>query len=132
MLKNFDPSLPDSTISWQVGMMQAAFTVTQFLTAIAWGRAADSEMIGRKKVLMVGLVGTMISALGFGFSKSFIVAMCFRSLGGALNGNVGVMRTVSFILHVFEILSNHHSDDIRDNQGKALPVKSIYGLAYDF
>jgi hypothetical protein len=94
MLKNFDPSLPDSTISSQVGLMQAAFTVTQFVTAIAWGRAADSEKIGRKKVLMIGLFGTMVSALGFGFSKSFATAMFFRSLGGALNGNVGVMRTV--------------------------------------
>jgi hypothetical protein len=95
-LKSFDPSLPDSTISAQAGMMQAAFTVTQFVTAIAWGRAADSEKIGRKKVLMIGLMGTMISALGFGFSKSFVTAMIFRSLGGALNGNVGVMRTVGF------------------------------------
>jgi MFS transporter len=94
MLKNFDPSLPDSTISSQVGLMQAAFTVTQFVTAIAWGRAADSEKMGRKKVLMIGLFGTMVSALGFGFSKSFATAMFFRSLGGALNGNVGVMRTV--------------------------------------
>jgi hypothetical protein len=97
MLKNFDPSLPDSTISSQVGLMQAAFTVTQFVTAIAWGRAADSEKMGRKKVLMIGLFGTMVSALGFGFSKSFATAMFFRSLGGALNGNVGVMRTVRAI-----------------------------------
>jgi hypothetical protein len=93
-LKSFDPSLSDSTISAQAGMMQAAFTATQFLTAIAWGRAADNEKIGRKTVLMIGLVGTMISALGFGFSKSFVWAMFFRSLGGALNGNVGVMRTM--------------------------------------
>jgi hypothetical protein len=78
MLKNFDQSLPDSTISSQVGMMQAAFTATQFLTAVAWGRAADSERIGRKMVLMIGLMGTMISALGFGFSKSFATAMVFR------------------------------------------------------
>jgi hypothetical protein len=95
-LKNFDPTLPDSTIAAQAGMMQAAFTVTQFITAIAWGRAADNERIGRKTVLMIGLMGTMVSALGFGFSKSFVTAMIFRSLGGALNGNVGVMRTVGF------------------------------------
>ena len=93
-LKSFDTSLPDSTISAQAGMMQAAFTATQFITAILWGRAADSEKIGRKMVLMIGLMGTMVSALGFGFSRSFYTAMFFRSLGGALNGNVGVMRTV--------------------------------------
>ena len=55
----------------------------------------DRLAVGRKTVLMIGLMGTMISALGFGFSKSFVTAMIFRSLGGALNGNVGVMRTVS-------------------------------------
>ncbi|KAF2670270.1 MFS general substrate transporter [Microthyrium microscopicum] len=93
-LKSFDPALSDSQVSAQAGMMQAAFTAAQFLTAILWGRAADNERIGRKTVLMIGLIGTMISALGFGFSKSFLMAMFFRSLGGALNGNVGVMRTM--------------------------------------
>lgn len=93
-LKSFDPSLPDSTISSQAGMLQGAFTATQFVTAIAWGRVADSEWAGRKKVILIGLLGTAISALGFGFSKSFAIAVVFRCLGGALNGNVGVMRTM--------------------------------------
>ncbi|KAF2398608.1 MFS general substrate transporter [Trichodelitschia bisporula] len=93
-LKSFDPSLPDSVISSQAGMMQASFTAAQFLTAMAWGRAADSEKFGRKNVIMIGLLGTMVSALGFGFASTFWTAMIFRSIGGALNGNVGVMRTM--------------------------------------
>ncbi|KAF1807985.1 MFS general substrate transporter [Eremomyces bilateralis CBS 781.70] len=93
-LKSFDPSLPDSAISAQAGMMQSAFTAAQFLTAIAWGRAADSEYMGRKNVIMIGLLGTSISALGFGFSRHFATAVAFRLVGGALNGNVGVMRTM--------------------------------------
>ena len=36
----------------------------------------------------------MISCLGFGFSKRFWQALIFRMMGGALNGNVGVMRTM--------------------------------------
>lgn len=93
-LQSFDPSLPDSAISTQVGIMQAAFTLTQFLTAFLWGKVADSPRVGRKKVLVTGLLGTGLSAVGFGFSRSFLTAMLFRSLGGALNGNVGVMRTM--------------------------------------
>jgi MFS family permease len=93
-LRSFDRSLPDSTISWQAGALASAFTAAQFLTAILWGRAADSERIGRKKILLVGLMGTGISALGFGFSTTFWWAMFFRCVGGALNGNVGVMRTM--------------------------------------
>ncbi|KAF4546749.1 MFS multidrug transporter [Lasiodiplodia theobromae] len=93
-LKSFDPSLPDSTIASQAGILQGAFTATQFVTAVLWGRVADVEWVGRKKVILVGLLGTAISAVGFGFSKSFVTAVVFRSLGGMLNGNIGVMRTM--------------------------------------
>ncbi|KAF2423411.1 MFS general substrate transporter [Tothia fuscella] len=93
-LKSFDPSQSDSAISTQAGMLAAAFTLAQFVTAILWGRAADSERCGRKMVLLIGLTGTMISAIGFGFSKSYASVVFWRCLGGALNGNVGVMRTM--------------------------------------
>ncbi|KAI9841329.1 MAG: hypothetical protein M1837_000762 [Sclerophora amabilis] len=91
-LKSFDPELSDSTIASQAGVLQGSFTAAQFITAILWGRIADSW--GRKKVLLVGLLGTGLSCVGFGFSKSFLYAIIFRTLGGALNGNVGVMRTM--------------------------------------
>ncbi|PLB54642.1 putative MFS multidrug transporter [Aspergillus steynii IBT 23096] len=93
-LKSFDPSLPDSTISAQAGILQGCFTAAQFLTAVWWGRLADAEWMGRKRVLLIGLLGTCLSCLGFGFSRSFVVAAVFRTLGGVLNSNVGVMRTM--------------------------------------
>ncbi|KAM0795437.1 major facilitator superfamily domain-containing protein [Usnea florida] len=93
-LRSFDPSLPTSSISAQAGMMQGSFTAAQFLTAILWGRLADTERVGRKRVLLIGLAGTGFSCLGFGFSRTFWQAMVCRTLGGALNGNVGVMRTM--------------------------------------
>ncbi|RAH74129.1 uncharacterized protein BO66DRAFT_313639 [Aspergillus aculeatinus CBS 121060] len=93
-LKSFDPSLPDSTISAQAGVLQGSFTAAQFLTAVWWGRLADADWMGRKRVLLIGLFGTCISCLGFGFSHSFAAAVVFRTLGGCLNSNVGVMRTM--------------------------------------
>lgn len=93
-LKSFDPSLPDGTISKQTGIIQGAFTAAQFVTSIMWGRLADTETFGRKRVLVIGLMGTAISCLGFGFSKSFTSAVIFRTLGGALNSNIGVLRTM--------------------------------------
>lgn len=93
-LKSFDPSLPDSTISKQAGILQGSFTAAQFLTAVWWGRLADAEWMGRKKVLLIGLLGTWLSCLGFGFSRSFAAAVVFRTMGGVLNSNVGVMRTM--------------------------------------
>lgn len=93
-LKWFNPSLPDSTITSQGGFLTAAFAAAQFLTAVWWGRAADTPWIGRKRVLLVGLTGTAIASIGVGFSKTFYQAFFFRALAGALNGNIGVMRTM--------------------------------------
>ncbi|MCJ1393962.1 hypothetical protein MMC18_006839 [Xylographa bjoerkii] len=93
-LKSFDPSLPPSTIAAQAGILQGCFTGAQFLTAMLWGRAADADWGGRKRVLLMGLFGTCISAVGFGFSRSFLQAAIFRFVGGILNGNVGVIRTM--------------------------------------
>ncbi|PBP18093.1 major facilitator superfamily transporter [Diplocarpon rosae] len=91
-LRSFDRSLPASTIASQAGIMQGSFAAAQLCTAMLWGRFSDGG--GRKRVLLIGLSGTMISCLGFGFSRTFWQALIFRMLGGALNGNVGVMRTM--------------------------------------
>ncbi|EXJ96199.1 hypothetical protein A1O1_01325 [Capronia coronata CBS 617.96] len=93
-LRFFDSSLPDSTIASQGGMLTASFAAAQFLTAVWWGRAADTPWIGRKRVLLVGLFGTCVSCVGVGFSRSFAQALFFRACAGCLNGNVGVMRTM--------------------------------------
>ncbi|KAF2275307.1 MFS general substrate transporter [Westerdykella ornata] len=93
-LRSFDPDLPDSTISYQAGVIHAAFPAAQCVTAILWGRFADSEYGGRKRVIWIGLLGTMFSMIGFGFSHNFRMAVLFRCLGGVLNGNIGVMRTL--------------------------------------
>ncbi|KAH6899872.1 major facilitator superfamily domain-containing protein [Thelonectria olida] len=93
-LKSFDESLPASAISAQAGIIYAAFTAAQFVTAMIWGRVADSPRAGRKAVLLIGLCGTSLSCLGFGFSRSFWQALVFRTMGGMTNGNVGVMRTM--------------------------------------
>jgi len=84
-LKSFDETLPDSVIASQAGIMQGAFAAAQLCTAMLWGRWSDHG--GRKRVLMVGLFGTMISCVGFGFSKKFYQALVFRMMAGALNGN---------------------------------------------
>lgn len=93
-LRSFDPSLSDKTISGQGGMLTASFAAAQFVTAVWWGRAADSPRIGRKRVILIGLLGTTISCIGVGFSTSFAQALFFRVCAGCLNGNVGVMRTM--------------------------------------
>lgn len=90
-LKSFDDSLTDAQISQQAGLLQGCFTGAQVLTAILWGKAADARWCGRKWVLVVGLGGTALSCLGYGFATTFFWAALWRAFGGAVNGTVGIM-----------------------------------------
>jgi MFS family permease len=92
-LKSFAPSAPDSQISFQSGVLQGVFTLAQVFTGILWGRVADSPRFGRKNVLLIGLTGQAISCIGVAFSRSFVAAVVWRCLGGAVNATVGGART---------------------------------------
>lgn len=93
-LRWLDPSLDDAEIAHQAGNLTAIFAAAQCITSMWWGYAADSPLFGRKRVLLLGLLGTTISTLGMGFSTSISAAFFFRFLAGSLNGNVGVLRTM--------------------------------------
>jgi MFS family permease len=91
MIEDFNITDDSSTISFYAGMVTSAFTLAEFATGVMWGRLSDK--IGRKPVLLTGLVGTAISVLIFGFAPSLPVALFARALGGLLNGNIGVLQT---------------------------------------
>lgn len=90
-LKSFGTDLPEETLSWQSGIASGSFSAAQIFTAIIWGRIADAEWGGRKRVLLIGLWGTGIGCLGLAFSRSFMAVVLFRLLAGASNGTVGIM-----------------------------------------
>ncbi|KAI1077794.1 MFS general substrate transporter [Whalleya microplaca] len=93
-LKSLDNTLSDAQISSQAGILQGAFTGAQVLTAFLWGKAADASWCGRKRVLLIGLFGTAVSCLGYGFATSFAWAVFWRAAGGGINGTVGIIRTM--------------------------------------
>ncbi|PHH85440.1 hypothetical protein CDD83_414 [Cordyceps sp. RAO-2017] len=91
MIEDFHITDDSSQISVYAGMVTSAFTLAEFATGVMWGRLSDK--IGRKPVLLTGLVGTALSVLVFGFAPSLPVALLARALGGLLNGNIGVLQT---------------------------------------
>jgi MFS family permease len=74
------------------GILIAAFALSESLSGMLWGSYSDK--VGRKPVLLVGCVGTIVSLLLVGFSTSYWMALTGRIIGGLLNGNVGVIQTM--------------------------------------
>ncbi|KAK0735747.1 major facilitator superfamily domain-containing protein [Apiosordaria backusii] len=91
MVKDFGITDDESQISFYAGMVTSAFTFAEFSTSFIWGRLSDK--IGRKPVLLMGMTGTGISVIIFGFAPNLWVALFARALGGFLNGNIGVLQT---------------------------------------
>ncbi|KAK1146963.1 hypothetical protein N8T08_002290 [Aspergillus melleus] len=91
MVESFHVTDNDQKIALYAGMITSAFTFAEFSAGMFWGRMSDK--IGRKPVLVMGLIGTAISMIVFGFAPNLPTAMVARALGGLLNGNIGVLQT---------------------------------------
>jgi len=66
-----------------LGAMMAVFSIMQFIFSPIWGSLSDR--VGRKKVLVMGILGNAISMALMGMASSFLTLFIFRGLGGILS-----------------------------------------------
>ncbi|KAJ3998915.1 member of major facilitator superfamily multidrug-resistance, DHA1 sub-family [Lentinula boryana] len=81
----------ETRVGHYVGLLQSLFFLTQAMT-VHWSRISDR--IGRKPVILIGLFGLSMSMYCFGLSTTFWGLVLSRSLNGALNGNIGVIKSI--------------------------------------
>ncbi|KAF1842522.1 MFS general substrate transporter [Cucurbitaria berberidis CBS 394.84] len=74
------------------GLLISAFSLAEACSGMYWGGVSDR--IGRKPVVICGSLGTLSSLLLVGLAPNFWVALAGRIIGGALNGNIGVIQTM--------------------------------------
>ncbi|KAF8920738.1 major facilitator superfamily domain-containing protein [Mucidula mucida] len=82
----------ETKVGYYVGLMQSLFFLTQACTVLHWSRLSDR--VGRKPVILLGLCGLSLSMYCFGLSKTFWGLVMSRALNGALNGNIGVIKSM--------------------------------------
>ncbi|KXN69322.1 MFS general substrate transporter [Conidiobolus coronatus NRRL 28638] len=93
MVKDLHVTEDENKIAYYVGWIASSFAIAQFCTTLLWGMLSDRW--GRKPCVLIGLLGTGTSMLLFGFSKSFAWALVTRCMGGALNGNVAIAKSMA-------------------------------------
>lgn len=73
-----------------LGLLFASFSALQFLCAPFWGRVSDR--VGRRPVLLGGLLGTAASYLLFAYANSLPLLFLSRMLAGFFGANVGTAQ----------------------------------------
>ena len=89
-LAEADGFIDMATRDWWVGIVLASYTLGQFLFTPLLG--ALSDRVGRRPILMFGLVCNTVFLISFGLASALWMAIAVRFLAGAGNGNLAVTR----------------------------------------
>lgn len=77
----------EKSANWHTGAMLAIYSFMSFLLSPVWGRL--SERVGRRPIIMTGVLGFSVSFLLFGISGDSLTLMyASRILGGLFSGAV--------------------------------------------
>ncbi len=80
-----------------LGLLFALYSILQFVLAPYWGRLSDR--IGRRPVILIGLVGFALSFILFGLANRLWELFAARALGGALSSAV-LPTTMAYVADV--------------------------------
>ena len=69
-----------------IGLLGTSFSLMQFLFSPIWGRWSDR--IGRKPIILVGLMGSCLSYLALALSTSLAMVFVARVIGGIAGANI--------------------------------------------
>ncbi|KAH7889900.1 major facilitator superfamily domain-containing protein [Phlebopus sp. FC_14] len=102
-----------SHIGFYSGLVESTFAIAQLCSIYQWAHLSD--VIGRRPVILAGMLGLATTTVMFGLSKSLAGVLFARCVGGLFSGNVAVIHSVL--------------GDITDatNQAVAFP---IYGIIW--
>ncbi|KAJ2601484.1 hypothetical protein EV177_006970 [Coemansia sp. RSA 1804] len=92
MVGDFDIVHDSKDIAFYAGLLTMSYQFLRTLTIIHWGVLSDR--IGRRPVILMGLLGDLLTFVLFGVSKSFKWALVARSLNGFFTGGTVVIKSI--------------------------------------
>ncbi|MEG5063071.1 MFS transporter [Microcoleus sp. B3-A4] len=74
--------VPRETIAIHITLLTSIYAFAQLITAPFWGQWSDR--VGRRPLILIGIAGSAIAQLLFGFASSLAMLYVARSVGGVL------------------------------------------------
>jgi MFS transporter, DHA1 family, tetracycline resistance protein len=76
--------------AFQVGLLQASYSLMQFLFAPLWGRVSDR--VGRRPILLMSIFGGCISYAAFAFADALWILFAARIFQGIFGANLSTAQ----------------------------------------
>ncbi|KAI0053845.1 MFS general substrate transporter [Auriscalpium vulgare] len=102
-----------SRVGLYSGLTESAFAVAQLCCIYQWAKLSD--VVGRRPVIFLGVLGMTLASAVFGLSRSLASLLIIRCIAGLFSGNIAVIHSV-----LGELTDS-------TNQAVAFP---IYGLSW--
>lgn len=81
----------DTDVGYYGGWIASSYFLAQIFSSVFLGQLSD--MIGRRPIMLMGVMGNLLTTLLFGVSRVFWLALLSRFLCGLFNGNTGVVKS---------------------------------------
>lgn len=81
-----------SRIAFYSGLAESVFAISSLFSIYYWARLSD--VIGRRPVIFIGMLGMNLATLLFGLQRTLVGLLLVRCLGGFFSGNVAVIYSV--------------------------------------
>jgi len=78
--------------AFTVGLLATSFSLMQFIFAPIWGRLSDR--VGRRPIILLGLLGSCLSYLGFGMASTLASLFAARIFAGIAGANIPTAQAV--------------------------------------
>src|SRR5512145_1442945 len=75
-----------------IGLLATSFSLMQFIFAPIWGRLSDR--VGRRPIILFGLLGSCLSYLAFGMASTLTTLFLARIFAGIAGANIPTAQAV--------------------------------------
>lgn len=108
--------------AFQIGWLVGIFSLAQFFFSPVWGRISDR--VGRKPVLLIGLVGTVVGYLLMGSAKTVAALFVARLIAGISGANISAAQA-----YLADISAQEHRAKAMGLLGAAFGLGFVFGPA---